>query len=475
MDLESGGPEGDAALKRESLYQPVEAKRAKSSDRGEAESGGQPRGSEASGSGTIRPGSDVGSGPNRPDKKLKIPESRREKRAAPITWQEAVEKDLKLIDLIKAAPEPEIIGAMPTLHDTPVIAGYPETGTLADACDERTGEPLPLDKVERARGRELDKMLEHNVKTDITWEHAKKLGLKIVKSRWVDGWKPLPDDPNGVRSRCVAQEMNTHNRDDVFSGTPPLKAHRMVVSAAATAKKGRSSRRKLIARYDVSVAFFHAAATGKIAVIPPKDLNQDMLWFLNKAMNGTREASKQWSKRIVEVATGCGFSEVLSVPGLFYHQEWEITMSCHGDDFLAEGEAKELDLLDEVMLSAFETKVLPRIGPPEFGGACEKGDHLHRVIKWSEKGFTWESDPKYARDLVKWAGLEGGKAVETPTSPETGKGCREAENPLSSDEVKDFRSWTGTAICTCHKIVRRSSLRCPRSHQEWLRQQSFIC
>ena len=235
--LESGGPEGDAALKRESLHQPAEAKKAKSSDQGEAESGGQPRGSEASGSGTIRPGSDVGSGPNRPDKKLKTPEPRGEKRAAPITWQEAVEKDLKLIDLIKAAPEPEIIGAMPTLHDTPVIAGYPETGTLVDAYDERTGKPLPLDKVERARGRELDKMLEHNLKTDITWEHTKKLGLKIVKSRWVDGWKFLPDDPNGVRSRCVAQEMNTHNRDDVFSGTSPLKAHRMVCERCGNSKE----------------------------------------------------------------------------------------------------------------------------------------------------------------------------------------------------------------------------------------------
>ena len=59
-----------------------------------------------------------------------------------------------------------------------------------------------------------------------------------------------------------------------------------------------------------------------------------------------------------------------SVPGLFYRREWDITMSCHGDDFLAEGEAKELDLLDEVMLNAFETKVLPRIGPREFGGVC---------------------------------------------------------------------------------------------------------
>ena len=108
------------------------------------------------------------------------------------------------------------------------MAGYPDWGALchgAAAYDERTGAELPTEKVKRARGRELEKMAEHNVKTDISWEEAKRRGLKIVKCRWVDGWKPLPDDPHGVRSRCVAQEVNTGPRDDVHSGTPPLKAH----------------------------------------------------------------------------------------------------------------------------------------------------------------------------------------------------------------------------------------------------------
>ena len=74
------------------------------------------------------------------------------------------------------------------------------------AVDERTGEPLPEDKVKKVREREPLKMESHNAKTDITWK-AKDMGLKIVKSRWVEGWKPLPNDPHGVRSRCVAMEM----------------------------------------------------------------------------------------------------------------------------------------------------------------------------------------------------------------------------------------------------------------------------
>ena len=109
-----------------------------------------------------------------------------------------------------------------TLHDVPlaavcenaVVAGYPDWAHYEGAVDERTGESLPEEKVKKARGRELAKMDEHDVKRDISWSEARRLGLKIVKSRWVDGWKPLPDDPQGVRSRCVAMEINTGPRDD---------------------------------------------------------------------------------------------------------------------------------------------------------------------------------------------------------------------------------------------------------------------
>ena len=48
----------------------------------------------------------------------------------------------------------------------------------------------------------VGQMLEHNVKVDMSWVEVKKRGLKIVKCRWVAGWKALPDDLEGVRSRC---------------------------------------------------------------------------------------------------------------------------------------------------------------------------------------------------------------------------------------------------------------------------------
>ena len=86
------------------------------------------------------------------------------------------------------------------------------------------------------------------------------------------------------------------------------------------------------------------------------------LVYLNKAMNGTREASKCWSQEIIGTLKPVGFRTIEAVHGMY--PEWDVTMSCHGDDFQAEGPAEGLDRLDEVMREGFEVKVLPRIGDP---------------------------------------------------------------------------------------------------------------
>ena len=335
----------------------------------------------------------------------------------------------------------------PTLQSVPV-AGYPEWARLETVLDEKTGEVLEPDKVRRARSRELDKMDEHSVKRDITIEEANKRGLKVVRSRWVDTRKALPEDPRGVRSRLVAQELNQGPRDDTFAGTPPfLWVHRTVVSRAATQRRSDQGGRRLIGRYDVSVAFFHAESTGGIAVKPPPDLfDQEHYWLLLKAMNGTREASRQRGLYIKHGITPAGFMGSAAIPGLYYHPEWDIMMACHGDDFLAEGLASDLDRLDELMKSKFEVKILPRIGDPEFGGEVSDGSHLHRIIRWSAKGFSWEADPKYAVQLAQEMGLRDCKGVDTPASKDTGKNERNTEDPLFEKDAKWFRKLAGTAL-----------------------------
>ena len=153
----------------------------------DAQSGGQ-----SSSSGLKRDGGDQphgGSSATSP-KKPRAEEQRGERRPAE-TDLEALEYDTLHAALLD--PEPEIIAGQPTLPETPPVAhladimptGYPDWANYDGAVDERTGEPLPEDKVKKGRGREFLKMESHNVKTDITWKQAKDMGLKIVKSRWV--------------------------------------------------------------------------------------------------------------------------------------------------------------------------------------------------------------------------------------------------------------------------------------------------
>ena len=131
-------------------------------------------------------------------------------------------------------------------------------------------------------------------------QKAKELGLKLVRSRWVESQKKINGDPDAVRRRLVAQELNTYKREDVWQGTPPLMVHRLLVGLAATRKANKRDYDMLIARYDVSVAFFHAESSGGIGVIPPRGMyeDDDVIWLLNKAMNGTRKASKMWGEKI---------------------------------------------------------------------------------------------------------------------------------------------------------------------------------
>ena len=342
-------------------------------------------------------------------------------------------------------PNAGLVGGLTTMHEPELIASIAvDEDVYSNIVDEKTGEWLEFEEVLEGINIELKQMEAFSVKQDITVAQAREMNLKIVNSRWIFTRKPRPGRPKGVRARCVAQEINYEKREDVSMCTPPLKTHRIIVSLAAS--KGP---RRLIARYDVSVAFFHAPATLKIAVKPPKGIGDaDTLWWLQKAMNGTREASKQWGGEVARVAVEVGgFSESKISPLTFYTPSLDITFSCHGDDFLAEGEGPSLDVLDKMMVENFETKVLPRIGPKERGGEVSSGKHLKRTIAHVEGfGFTWEGDPVYAEEIVKGLGLERCKGSDLPATKGIGSNVREADDFLDEEMTAKFRHLTGMAL-----------------------------
>jgi hypothetical protein len=333
----------------------------------------------------------------------------------------------------------------------------------------KSGQPLDLTKVMEGRQRELDSIHRFNVKRDITVQEARSKGLKFVHAKWLDDVKPTPADPLAVRSRLVATEVATYAREDVSQSTPPLKGSRLIVSLAASKRSQTGEHTRLVARYDISVAFFHAESTGQIAVIPPKGLARPgCCWHLQKAMYGTREASQQWGKKVTQVmvngtvpggSAGAGssaragateghsFREVLVVPMTFYSPDLDVTVNCHGDDFLAEGEAASLDRLDDLLSRHFQCKILPRIGPPAYGGQTTVGKHLGRTITWTREGFTWDGAETHCNDLLQMLGLKNtSNGVATPASKDTGKNARNADDELDETRTALFRRAAGTAL-----------------------------
>lgn len=113
------------------------------------------------------------------------------------------------------------------------------------------------------------------------------------------------------------------------------------MSLAATATGNSPARKKLVGRWDFSLAFFHAPSTLKVAVVPPPDIDNGMYWWLQKAMNGTREASKQWGDQVTHVMVNIGgFHEIVVCLGTFYHAHLDVMIAVHGDDFIGSGTAE---------------------------------------------------------------------------------------------------------------------------------------
>ena len=106
-----------------------------------------------------------------------------------------------------------------------VFAGVAVPQLLADQWDEVTGKPLDKEQVIAGRMKELGKFQERQVYVPHLREEAMQdEGGKFVKTRWVQTEKG-----EEVRCRLVAQEFaHGDPRDDLFAGTPPLFAARLL-------------------------------------------------------------------------------------------------------------------------------------------------------------------------------------------------------------------------------------------------------
>ena len=75
-----------------------------------------------------------------------------------------------------------------------------------------------------------------------------------------------------VRRKLVAMEVAHGVRFDAFAGTAPLKCIKIIFSRAASIKNTRGEHSRVLALFDISVAFWHALLVEDepIAMYPPR-------------------------------------------------------------------------------------------------------------------------------------------------------------------------------------------------------------
>ena len=87
---------------------------------------------------------------------------------------------------------------------------------------------LTLRRCNEGRLRELAIIEKLEVAEPIQLQEARVKRLEIVHWKWLDDVKGTPEDPDAVRSRLVATQVNTYVREDVTQATPPTKASRIL-------------------------------------------------------------------------------------------------------------------------------------------------------------------------------------------------------------------------------------------------------
>jgi hypothetical protein len=188
---------------------------------------------------------------------------------------------------------------------------------------------------------------------------------KIVKVKWVRTNKGAKTAPE-VRCRLVAMEFGFNEpREDLFAGTPPLFAMKLLLSLIASQGKPRS---KIVMLLDVKCAFLYGKTKKTVYIeLPPEDLNYrcgKYYGLLEKAMYGARDAPQIWQEVVAEVMMRLGFKASLHHPSIYFHPERDIRVIARVDDFLCTGDEVQMDWLYKELSLEYDLKVQKVSGDP---------------------------------------------------------------------------------------------------------------
>ena len=224
--------------------------------------------------------------------------------------------------------------------------------------DVHAGKTLDKETVIKARRLEIEFFKKMKVYQKVPKEMSQ--GKKVITTRWVDTNKGDEHQPE-YRSRLVGREIKYNKRTDLYAATPPLEMLKILVAKCARGQKGDKPLR--IATIDVKRAYFNAPTEREIYIqIPVEDRlpgDEDKVARLRMSLYGTRDAAQNWMKCYTRVLTRLGFEKGKASVCNFHHARRNISLTCHGDDFLIVGPADEIAWLEKEVRKSSKSRRRP--------------------------------------------------------------------------------------------------------------------
>jgi hypothetical protein len=213
--------------------------------------------------------------------------------------------------------------------------------------------------------------------------------------------------------------------EGLYAATPPLELVKLLIMRAAMMSKSGNCRKVMF--IDIGKAHLYAPIEGDEYVdLPPERYEPGKCAKLLFTLYGMRVAASNWEKEYTRTLVAVGFAPGRASACTFYHEEKDIKMVVHGDDFIIEGVEDELKWIRGVLESKYIVKMRGMIGPDRKDDKVI--DILNRTVEWKEEELWYEADPRHAERMIEDMGLQGCKGGLIP-------GARDEKAPDDDQEL----------------------------------------
>ena len=161
-----------------------------------------------------------------------------------------------------------------------------------------------------------------------------------------------------------------------------------------------------------------------------------------RCVYGTRDAGAIWEDCYRDCLEDMGFSNGVSSPCCFFHNERDLACVVHGDDFTCLGSDTNLNWYEAQMALSFELKIRGRLGV-----GCKGPNEiriLNRIVRVDDKGLYYEADPRHVDLLAESLGITiansvcppGVKNPDVTSEPESKSDDNDSSTMQSGDKVE---------------------------------------